>query len=332
MMGLLRRVSVGRNGETALVQNGTSGNDTLNGSTDPDTLNGRAGNDRISGLANADSLIGGDGADTVIGGGGADTLLGGAGDDRLFGEDGSGGTGEGDTIRGGDGNDSIIGDGGDDSIVGDAGDDAIEGGLGDDTLDGGKGSDEVSYVLATGPVNIGLLWQGFVQDSGQGQDLLRGFEHLYGSPHADVLSGNNGANYIDGGYVFGTSAPGADTINGLGGNDLITLSSRGAVADGGDGRDTLRLDDFLFNKPLSFDLSITGAFQTVTTYGSWTVQVSASNFENVCGGSAGDMIVGDAGANVLYGGGANTFYGGGAGDTLIGGGGADKLYGGGIML
>ncbi|WP_223879097.1 calcium-binding protein [Chitinimonas arctica] len=168
------------------------------------------GNDNLNGTAAAESLAGGAGNDTIYGLGGNDTLAGDDGDDRLNGGD--------DSLRGGNGNDQLFGE---------AGNDLLDGGGGDNTLTGGLGHD--FYIVSNGREMI-------VENANEGSDtvvtgvthtlganlenltLAPGTASINGTGNAlnNVLTGNNGANRLDGGLGSDTYAlakgGGADII------------------------------------------------------------------------------------------------------------------------
>ncbi|WP_147113939.1 calcium-binding protein [Tateyamaria sp. syn59] len=105
-------------------------------------VNGTGGSDVLSGTRGADEINGGRGRDDLFGRGGDDVLNGGGGRDEL---------------RGGGGDDELNGGGGRDELRGGAGDDVLDGGRGNDLLIGGRGADT------------------FVFETGDGDDVVRGF-------------------------------------------------------------------------------------------------------------------------------------------------------------
>lgn len=173
-------------------------------------------------VVNTGSIIGnvtfGDGQDIYDGSEGMlrGVLDGGAGDDMLTG----GATAE--TINGGAGADEI--DAG-------AGNDMVHGGAGADFLDGGAGYDLLIYNTSSAGVVVnmttGEAWGGDAQG-----DVFTGFERLWGSNHADVLTGTALDDNIAGlgGDDLIAGGQGRDVLRGVGGNDTI---------DGGSGRDIL---------------------------------------------------------------------------------------------
>ena len=170
---------------------------TITGTTDNDVLPGTAGSDVIVGLGGRDIIRGGGGNDVICGGDGNDRLFGGNGDDRVFGE---------------------------------GGDDLILGQRGDDTLDGGVDRDKAWYATSPNPVVVDLAAG---TASGDGTDVLSGFEYLVGSRFDDVLDGDDGDNVLWG-------LAGNDTLGGGPGKDLLLAAGGDDTLDGGPDRDRLR--------------------------------------------------------------------------------------------
>jgi Ca2+-binding RTX toxin-like protein len=152
------------------------------------------------------SASGGEGDDVLTGSPGHDLLEGGPGNDRLDGRD------DGDALSGGTGDDDLIG--------GDSGDlatESLSGGPGDDRLDGGPGLyDEASYASSPAGVVIDL-GTGTVAEDGYGDtDTIDGVEVVYGSGHADRISGSDGSDWL---------FPGAgdNEVTARGGDDRVTV-------------------------------------------------------------------------------------------------------------
>jgi Ca2+-binding RTX toxin-like protein len=186
---------------------------------------GLGGADRFYGMGVIPATLdGGAGADILDGAGLADTLLGGEGDDWL---------------RGADGNDNLQGGSGADRLEGGPG------AGGSDTYSGGDGVDVVNYVYATAGVTATI--DGVANDGqpGEADNVLTDVENLWGSNHADALTGSAGANSLEGGLQN-------DTITGLGGRDELfgeegndTIFARDGVGEPvecGDGVDTAQVD------------------------------------------------------------------------------------------
>ena len=249
--GLLERT-------VALPTLGTAGDDSLSGSS---------GVDRIAGLAGHDVISGGEGNDALDGGAGADVLIGGLGDDTFYVDDpgdtvsesvGEGndrvitsvswtmpdgqeieslstrtpaatdalvltGNEFGNRIEGNAGNDTLAGKEGADQLLGGGGDDILIGGSGDDLLDGGGGNDQASYADATNGVTVDLS-NTSAQATGWGVDQLTNIEVLTGSPYDDHLSG---------------TGPTGVTLNGGGGNDVLSGGLGAETLHGDAGNDTL---------------------------------------------------------------------------------------------
>jgi len=317
---------------TASASDGWGGTDALSfienirGSDFNDTLTGDAGSNDIEGRAGDDSLVGGNGGDFLRGGAGNDTLDGGDNenpfstasenaefDGAYYGDATSGVTvllgasGIGGTATGGGGSDTltdielVVGSAFNDLIRGSnrSEREIIRGGAGNDTLSGGdvSGTDAgfnlVDYRFAASSVVVDLA--AGTATGGDGNDVLSGFDGLFGSAYADRLTGNSRDNYLEG-------QGGNDFIDGGAGNDYVSYSNAsGAVtvnvaagtASGADGSD------------------------------------SFVAIENVRGSSHADTIVGDEVSNDLQGREGNDTISAGEGeDTVYGGLGNDSLDGG----
>jgi Ca2+-binding RTX toxin-like protein len=184
-------------------------------------------------LGDVENLTGGSGDDVLIGEPFANELNGLGGDDELRGGLGT------DTLRGGNGEDLLRGDEDNDSLDGENGDDVLKGGDVNDTLDGGPGAD----VLNGGPnalagdtatyesrsekvtvtIGSGTGDDGGASDGISGErDTVKGtIENLTGGDGNDVLTGSEVNNLFLGG-------PGADTINGLAGEDTMSYADHTA--------------------------------------------------------------------------------------------------------
>lgn len=333
-------------GETA---NGLAGDDTLNGNGGADTLIGGAGDDILNGgdgfdtasYANAsggvavylniagpqyvgggqdsdtfisiEAVIGSDYQDVIFGNDVANTISGGKGEDTLTGNLGD------DTINGGDSADTLYGDDGDsnlledgaDTLSGGAGDDVLWGEGGDDTLDGGSGSDWAYYSGDSGiGVVVSLAITGPQHVGAEGYDTLISIENLRGTFYNDTLTGNGGANILEGGQ---SGAPGADILNGGGGNDTLYGGYDNDTLNGGAGNDTAEFFGGFYGAHV--DLSISGAQDTGEEGMDTLISI-----ENLIGSVYDDFLAGNTGANKLYGGDGD--------DVLMGRGGADTLDGG----
>ncbi len=136
------------------------------------------------------------------------------------------------------GNDVLIGFQGvfgsnfNDVLTGDGQDNIIQGMDGDDTIDGGAGWDVLSYLSATGGVNVNMA--AGTSSGVAGNDRFSNFEALRGSNHNDVLTGSNDDDLIQG-------HDGNDSINGGAGNDTLHAGKGVDTVDGGTGQDRLQL-------------------------------------------------------------------------------------------
>ncbi|MEI8238787.1 MAG: calcium-binding protein, partial [Actinomycetota bacterium] len=124
-----------------------------------------------------------------------------------------------DVIMGDSSSETISGGGGGDTICGGGGNDTFIGGPGADTIIGGAGNDTISFADdptgAAVTVNLGT--------GAGGGDTFTSIENVIGTPRADVLLGDGGANRLDGGL-------GSDTLNGGGGVDTVTYGGTAGVA------------------------------------------------------------------------------------------------------
>ncbi|MFC3614168.1 beta strand repeat-containing protein [Lutimaribacter marinistellae] len=217
---------------------GDANNNLFYGRDGADTIAGGDGNDTIGGGGggDADSLSGGDGTGDVLSytgsagavtidlndaGGGLQSASGGdaAGDvisgfERVWGSD------FGDTLTGDANNNVLFGRDGADTIVGGDGNDTIGGGGGGDadSLSGGDGRDVLSYISSSGGVTIDLndAGGGFQSASGgdAAGDVISGFETVWGSSFADLLTGDGIDNLLSG-------RDGSDALYGGDGNDTL---------------------------------------------------------------------------------------------------------------
>jgi Ca2+-binding RTX toxin-like protein len=158
-------------------------------------------------------------------------------------------------------------------------------------------SDIIDYSDAPNGVTIVGGASGAGTVTGHGTDVYSGIENLFGSNHGDSMVGSS----LGEGFRVRN---GADTVDGLGGNDRIDYRSTGNVVNvsletgiglGADGNDTIR------------------------------------NVENLSGSDVNgtDTLVGNAGANRIDGRiGDDSIVGGGGDDSLTGGAGNDTLVGG----
>ncbi|WP_279653759.1 calcium-binding protein [Pseudomonas morbosilactucae] len=211
------------------------------------------------------------------------------------------------------GNDTFIGSDGDDVLLGYAGNDVFDGGDGADTLRGGVGND--TYTVDGADTVI--------EEAGEGIDLIRASQNyqlganlenltLIGSGNiegkgnslANVITGNNGNNKLDG-------VGGADTLIGGAGDDqyVVDLTLSNALEDkivelAGEGIDTLTLTSIYSNTRV-------------------TTLTLAANLENLDARDTGSLklnLTGNAANNIIQGNDAdNTLNGGLGADTLAGG-------------
>jgi Ca2+-binding RTX toxin-like protein len=241
------------------------------------TVVGTSGDDELTGTSGADVIAGRGGADVISGGGGNDLICGGAGNDAIFGEGG------GDRVSGGDG------------------DDQLSGGPGNDELAGGSGDDYVNYFVSQTPVAVDLAAG---NATGEGKDILKTIENIFGSSFDDDLVGDDANNSIQ---PFG----GNDRIAAGGGIDLI-FDGVGPGFAGTDGDDIIdggaSLDGVSYtSSPNAVDVNL----ETGLAQGNGTDDVVG--IEGVFGSQFDDVLQGDAGRNLFLGQGGDDHIDGGTG-------------------
>ena len=250
------------------------GDDTIIGNAADNVLEGRAGADSIDGAGGSDTAAytGSDAAVTV----------------NLADGTAMGGHAEGDTLTS---IENLTGSAHDDTLIGDAAANVLEGGDGADTLDGAGGSDTASYSDSDLAVTIDLSGATAAGGHAAGDTLTR-IENLLGSRYNDRLTGDAGANRLDGG-------PGSDLLTGKAGADTL---------NGGPGSDTAVYAGS--NAAVSVNL-LEG-----TATGGDAMSDTLDSIENLTGSAHDDTLTGDAGNNVLEGGpGADALDGGEGIDT-----------------
>jgi serralysin len=225
------------------VFTGTNGNDIFQTTSNNDTVTGLAGNDWIVMYGGTDSINGGTGDDTLsfvfanhgikldlrktaaqnIGFGTAtvieiENVRGSDFADRLLGNTGA------NTLYGYNGNDYLWGSKGDDYIVG---------GAGNDKYLGGAGNDIASFQDADVGITIDMHVR-TAQFTGEGKDLFRSIEKIFGSQfdddlvgdaNANTLVGGSGDDYLDGGGSFNPDQ--FDTLTGGDGADIFVINFNG---------------------------------------------------------------------------------------------------------
>jgi Ca2+-binding RTX toxin-like protein len=202
------------------------------------------------------------------------------------------------------GDDTFVGGSAADNLNGGAGDDTLTGLAGADTIDGGTNTaagDTVNYAASAAGITVTLGLAG-AQTTGIGGDaagdLISNIENIIGSGFIDTLRGNDLNNNIYGGT-------GNDTIEGGAGADHM---------DGGAGINTLTYA----HSVTGVSASLGNSFSLGDAAGD---SIQFGTFQNLTGGSGGDLLFGDANANIIDGGAGNDTIeaGKGGADTLIGG-------------
>lgn len=246
-----------------------------------------------------------------------------------------------DSILGNAANNVLTGNGGDDTLMGLDGDDIFYGGAGADQIDGGAGQDWARYNASGSAISANLL-SGAGSGGEAAGDVLIGIEHLYGSQHGDVLTGDHatanrlyghGGNdqiFGGGGHDFLLGQAGDDDIYGGTGRDVIRGGTGADHLDGGSEDDWIQYNDAASG--VTLDL-LAGSGSGGDAAGDTYVSI-----EHIRGSAFGDVIHGSAGRNIVLGGdgddvirsngGNDVLHGEGGNDSLIGSASAETFYGG----
>jgi Ca2+-binding RTX toxin-like protein len=229
-------------------------------------------------------------------------------------------------------------------------------GMGGNDIITGNGNTRISFVSASGGVNVNMLTGVATGDASVGTDSFTGVSRVRGSNFADAITGSNSGDRLEG-------QGGNDIILGNGGNDTLTGGSGNDTLDGGAGNDSLDgnsgqdvfrggagNDTFLGGGGVDFDIAdysqdaANGATQGIQVNQSGSMQGgispdtvidgfggidSISGVRNIVGTQFNDTIYGGGNANVLDAGGGNDFvFGQDGNDTILGGDGNDTVDGG----
>ncbi len=307
---------------------GSAHNDLLYGDAGGNQLRGGAGHDHLWGYAGADYLDGGEGGDFARYDNSAAGVNVNLGADTATGGDATGdvldniehliGSNHNDVLTGDALGNTLYGLGGIDGLYGGAGNDVLLGGTGGDTIHGGDGIDRAQYSQSAAGVTINLFLT-TAQSGGDAEgDILTSIENVYGSIHADTISGNHGVNTLwgNGGDDTIHANNGNDTLYGQDGNDFLVGQGGADYIDGGAGTDMASFHGSGVGVTVNL---ATGVHTGGTAEGDTLVSI-----ENLQGSAHGDTLTGDAGSNLLSGLASNDLLEGGAGaDTLDGGSGND---------
>jgi Ca2+-binding RTX toxin-like protein len=215
------------------------------------------------------------------------------------------------------------------TIIGNAGNNFIDGGAGADTLNGLGGND--TYVVdnagdqvieaAGGGNDFVIATTTFALNAGAEVETLSTSDSgntaaigLTGNEFGQTIIGNAGNNFLNGGG-------GADTLQGLAGNDIYIVDNTGdqVIEAAGGGNDTVYAIG-------SYALNAGAEVETLST-----TDGGSNAAINLTGNEFGQLILGNAGINVLDGGlGADTLTGFGGADTFafttaLGGGNVDTI-------
>jgi serralysin len=228
-----------------------------------------------------------------------------------------------DKITGNQAKNTLIGMGGNDTLDGAGGNDVLTGGGGADRLIGGSGSDTASYRNSGSGVTVNLQTKTGSKGQAKG-DTYASIEQVWGSKHADNVTGDKAKNILKG-------FEGADTLKGGAGNDVLTGGKGADNLNGGSGSADLA----------SYKAAASGVTVNLGTKKGTQGEAKGDtlqSIENLRGSDFNDKLIGNSAKNELSGqggkdhlngkGGKDTLLGDGGSDTLIGGPGGDELVGG----
>ena len=159
--------------------------------------------------------------------------------DKLTGTDNS------ESIAGLGGNDTLDGRGGDDTLNGGPGNDLLIGGPGGDKLNGGTGDmDTISYMLSPMGVTINLVDGTARGGDAEGDTLGNDIENVIGSEHDDTITGTDDSLTANSLWGLGGNDvlrgwDGEDMLYGGAGDDELTGDDEDDTLEGGPGADTL---------------------------------------------------------------------------------------------
>jgi len=211
------------------------------------------------------------------------------------------------------GNDFIDGGFGDDHLFGGDGDDRLLGGPGADEMDGGSGSNNAEYFNSSAPVTIDL-GTGVATGGDAAGDTFTDIRGLVGSSFDDVLTGDLGANYLEGG-------DGNDVLHGGDGDDRLQGSAGEDTLDGGAGIDSVEY--------VNSAGAITVNLLEGTGSGGDAEGDRFTSIDNLVGSRFDDNLLGNRSINRLEGlDGNDRLHGRDGDDRLEGGAGNDVLNGG----
>ena len=319
-----------------------AGNDSLFGGEGVDELTGFGGDDFLSGGPGDDTvLLGGEGNDRIDGGAGNDVLDGGPGDDTLLGGLGAdqlNGGADADFLDGGAGNDQLSGGAGADTLTGGTGLDQLDGGADNDiylavintspigspdVITDSGGIDRIQFDEITYSNRIELTDQGgdllvqyspndaFLVSGGAGGAVIEEFAFADGRVlsfndlNTTVQAARGSTNQITEFNDWFEGDAGGQTLDMLGGDDVVLAFGGVDIISGGTGNDMLDGGD-----------------------GSDSLNGNAGD-DRLFGAAGDDDLFGEADNDLLAGGGGNDFLDAGDGtDTLRGGTGNDHMLGG----
>ena len=229
-------------------------------------------------------------------------------------------------IDGSDTADVLHGTSGAETLNGLGGDDFFQYSGGGDQYRGDAGFDTVSYANANQGIVINLQPERIASSGAALGDTFLSIEHVIGTALGDDITGDLGANSLEGGGGDDDldGGDGSDVLAGDGGNDTLNGGAGADAMAGGAGDDTYYVDN---THDVVTELVGDGSDTIVSTV-DFRLGANIESLHLHDGGSAvigfgndlGNMLIGNAANDKLLGLGGN--------DRIDGGAGADRMYGG----
>jgi Ca2+-binding RTX toxin-like protein len=220
-------------------------------------------------------------------------------------------------------------------LTGNDGANTLDGGAGADKMDGGKGNDtyivdhtsdtvaETNNSAASGGIDTVLSSVTFGLGANIENLTLNGVGAMngFGNELNNTITGNNSANFLDGGA-------GVDTLKGNDGDDIYIVEAikSGATAIMQDmvaenfnqGVDTVYVRTGSINNPTDLGLSAAATLLVQANIETFSIQDTGNNKFNITGNVLNNLISGNAADNIIDGGaGTDTLSGGLGNDTYI---------------
>ena len=322
---------------------------------------------KLDNYGSDDTLSLGDGSNIAIGGQGEDTLTTGTGNDILLGDSGVVNRDTSGVVT--DIESSSLDQGGNDTIAAVEGNNYIIAGSGNDTIDTGNGNDNIIGDNGVIEISSGIVT--FIDstdpdDTTTGNDIIEagdGENYVIAGGGSDSVTSGAGDDYVIGDHGTMTFTDSGiltqitTKLDGLGGDDTLTLGDGNNIAAGGRGKDNITAgagDDILLGDSGVINRDAAGIIthiknidpdqggnDTITAGSGDDIVIGGIGSDTIDGGSGNDILIGDLGTITMENalpsqiisiptmlGGEDVISGGDGYDILIGGENKDQLSGG----